>query len=403
MLPNLEDLAPKLAGATVFTSLDASGGYYQIPLSEESSKITTFMTPFGRFKFKRIPMGITMAPEVFQMKMEQLLEDQEGCIVIMDDILVYGKTAKEHEERLSRVLQKIAASGLKLNKEKCVFRKSELPYFGHIVGKDGIKPNPERITAISNLAAPTNVAELRRCLGMINYLGRFLPSLTQIIKPMTELLKEDTVWTWDHCQEKAFNEVKTLITQSPTLGYYQPECETIVSADASSYGLGGVLLQRQKDRVIPIAFCSRTLTPAECQYSQIEKECLASVWACEKFQRYLIELPELELQTDHKPLVPIMMNKDLDQGPIRCQPLLMRLMRFNPPVRHVPGKTLTVADTLSKSPLPYTADDEKRVEETEEYIKNVTINIPVSVTQIEKLNMQQLKIPCYSKLQPTSW
>ena len=148
------------------------------------------MTPFGRFRFRRIPMGITMAPEVFQVKMEELLSNQEGCIVIMDDILIYGKTAEEHEERLKKVLKKIAASGLKLNREKCVFKKTELPYFGHIVGKDGIKPNPDRIIAVTTLASPENVAELRRCLGMINYLGRFLPSLSQIIKPMTELLKE---------------------------------------------------------------------------------------------------------------------------------------------------------------------------------------------------------------------
>ena len=100
-------------------------------------------------------------------------------------------------------------------------------------------------------------------------------------------------------------------------------------------------MQRQKDRIVPIAFCSPTLTPAECHYSQIEKECLASVRTCEKYQRYLIGLPDFELQTDHKPLVPLMMSKDLDQGPIRCQQLLMRLMRFNPHVRHVPGKTLT--------------------------------------------------------------
>ena len=157
-------------------------------------------------------------------------------------------------------------------------------------------------------------------------------------------------------------------------------------------------MQRQKDRIIPIAFCSRTLTPAECQYSQIEKECLASVWVCEKFQRYLIGLPEFELQTDHKPLVPIMMNKDLDQGPIRCQRLLMRLMRFNTWVRHVPGKTLTIADALSRNPLPHTAEDEKRVEETEEYIANVAAGLPASVTQLEKIKQATSRDPLLQQI-----
>ena len=279
-----------------------------------------------------------------------------------------------------------------------MFKKAELQYFGHIVGKHGIKPNPGRITAVTTLASPENVAELRRCLGMINYLGRFLPSLSQIIKPMTELLKENTAWSWGPQQETAFKQVKEMVTRAPTLGYYQPECETIVSADASSYGLGGVLMQRQKDRIVPIAFCSRTLTPAECHYSQIEKECLVSVWTCEKFQRYLMGLPDFELQTDHKPLVPLMMSKDLDQGPIRCQRLLMRLMRFNPHVRHVPGKTLTIADALSRSPLPHTAEDEKRVEEIEMYIETVTKCLPASITQVERVKRSTAQDPLLQQI-----
>jgi len=393
MIPNLEDFAPKLAGSKILSSLDAAGGYYQIPIVAESSKYTTFMTPFGRYRFQRIPMGITMAPEVFQKKMEELLQDEDGCIVIMDDILIYGRDQEQHDRRLNSVLKKINASGLKLNKGKCKFRKSELPYFGHIVGEDGIRPNPERITAITNLAAPKNVEELRRCLGMINYLGRFLPSLSDTIKPLTELLREDTAWTWDEPQESAFQLVKQKVSQTPTLCFYQPDSETIVSADASSYGLGGVLLQRQSDRIVPIAFCSRTLSPAECQYAQIEKECLASVWACERFERYLIGLPEFELQTDHKPLVPLMTSKDLDQGPVRCQRLLIRMMRFNAKVRHVPGKHLLVADALSRSPLPHTEEDIKQAEAVSHYVATVTACLPASDPQLERIKSMTARDP----------
>jgi len=163
-----------------------------------------------------IPNLEDFAPKLAGSKMEELLQDEDGCIVIMDDILIYGRDQEEHDRRLNSVLKKINASGLKLNKGKCKFRKSELPYFGHIVGEDGIRPNPERITAITNLAAPKNVEELRRCLGMINYLGRFLPSLSDTIKPLTELLREDTAWTWDEPQESAFQLVKQKVSQTRT-------------------------------------------------------------------------------------------------------------------------------------------------------------------------------------------
>ena len=388
MLPNLEDVSPSLAGATIFSSLDAASGYYQIPLDESSSRITTFMTPFGRYRFRRIPMGITMAPEVFQDKMEKLLENHDGCVVIMDDILVYGRSMEEHDARLSKVLHTIEKSGLRLNKEKCSFRETELTYFGHLVGRDGIKPNPDRVKAIVNMSAPKDTTELRRCLGMINYLGRFIPALADTLKPMSELLREDAQWAWGQPQQVAFDKVKEKMCNAATLHYYQPDRETVVSADASSYGLGGVLLQRHSEGLVPIAYCSRTLTSAERRYAQIEKECLASVWACEKYQKYLIGLPEFELRTDHKPLVPLMMSKDLDQGPIRCQRLLIRLMRFNPRVVHVPGKDLVIADTLSRSPIAHTAEDEMMVEEVEEYLQSAAACLPTSTTQLEVIKAE---------------
>jgi hypothetical protein len=142
-LPNLEDVAPKLAGSTVFSTLDAASGFWQIPLEENSQKLTTFITPFGRFAFQRIPFGITSAPEIFQGEMIELLRGHEGTEVIMDDILVHGKTVEEHDHRLAQVLTTIRESGLRLNKDKCNIRQRELTYFGHRVGVNGIKPDPE--------------------------------------------------------------------------------------------------------------------------------------------------------------------------------------------------------------------------------------------------------------------
>ena len=338
-------------------------------------------------------MGISCAPELFQRKMHELLSKHDGCEVIMDDIIIYGKDREEHDKRLEAVVKTIKESGLKLNKEKCQFHKNELIYFGHIVGAAGVKANPEKVKAIQNLQPPKNVSELKTVLGMVNYLTRFSEGIGYLTQPLTSLLRSNTVWHWDEAQQSAFEAIKEKICNLPTLSYYRPDCETIVSADASSFGLGGAIMQKQGEKLVPIAFCSRTLTAAEQRYAQIEKECLASVWVCEKFSKYLVGLPSFELLTDHKPLVPLMMSKDLNQGPVRCQRLLMRLMRFNPHVTHVPGKELVLADTLSRHPLPDTVDDHTFHEEVTEYIDSVQATWPTTEDRLHDIKVATARDP----------
>jgi hypothetical protein len=369
ILPTIEDILPDLKDAKVFSTLDASSGFWAIPLEEESQKLTTFITPYGRYCFRRLPFGISSAPEIFMRIMHELLQDLPGTATYMDDILVYGRTTQEHDERLKKVLATIQKSGLRLNKAKCVLRKEEIDFLGHHLTPAGVQPSPAKKIAITKLSPPKNITELRSVIGMTNYLAKFCPNLASKMKPLYDLLCSDRVWMWGPLQQKAFKQVKQLVSSSSVLAFFDVEKETIVSADASSYGLGAMISQVQEDgRRQPIAFASRTLTDAERRYAQIEKECLASVWACEKFSHYLKGLHRFTLETDHKPLVSLLMSKDIDQVPLRCQRLIIRMMRFNPVAEHVPGKQSIIPDFLSHHPTRHERDADLLCIEVESFV-----------------------------------
>lgn len=180
----------------VFSLSDACNGFWQIPLTKSCAKITTFITPFGRFYFNRLPFGINSGPEHFQRRMKKILLGLEGIINLADDILVYGSNKEELDRRLKAVLRKLREHGFTLNKSKCQFVKSSVKFLGHVIEAGNIKPDPLKTSAITKLNRPTNVSEARKFLGMINYLMKFIPNLSDKTKPIRELLNKDNDWIW---------------------------------------------------------------------------------------------------------------------------------------------------------------------------------------------------------------
>ena len=389
-LKYVDEALAQLAGAAVFSKLDATSGFWQIPLSPESRPLTTFVTPFGRYFFNKLPFGISSAPELFQKRMNSILEGLEGITCLMDDVLIFGKDEAEHDARLRKVLERLQAAGVTLNKQKCVFRKSSVKFLGHLVGKDGVRADPEKTKAISEMAIPQSVSDLRRFLGMVNQLGKFSPQISELTKPLRELLSIKRSWLWGPDQDDAFAKVKKELSQPTTLVFYNPQAELKISADASSFGLGAVLFQQDGNDWRPVAYASRSLSETERRYAQIEKEALAVTWACEKFTDYILGGKFL-IESDHKPLIPLLNTKQLDSMPPRILRFRLRLARYNYTVQHVPGKDLYTADTLSRAPLPGNSDNSLQ-EEVEAFVNGIVEHsLPATEQRLETYRNAQVE------------
>ena len=315
----LDDILPQLTDAKFFSILDARSGYWGIKLSKSSSYLTTFNTPYGRYRYLRLPFGLICSQDEFQRKADEAFEGLDGVASIVDDVLVYGSTKEEHDMRLRNVLLRARSKGIRFNPDKAKISASEVPYFGHILSSNGLKPDPEKVKAIISMESPKDRPELETFMGMVTYLTRFAPNLAEITAPMRSLLKTKTEYIWDTPQEGSFNKVKQVLTKTPVLVFYNQHKPLTLQVDASKHGLGATLLQDGQ----PVAFASKSLTDTEVNYAQIEKETYAILFGCKRFHHYVYGRPVL-VQSDHKPIESIW-KKPLHTAPPRIQRMLLQL------------------------------------------------------------------------------
>ena len=343
-LPILEDTLHELGQSKVFSKADLSSGYWHVILDEESSKLTTFQTCFGRYRWLRLPFGLCVSSEIFQKRMLECFQDLPGIVCIADDVIIHGKDTDDHDKNLELFFKRCRENNISLNKDKLVLRTNEVTFMGHVITSDGLKSDPVKMQAIRDFPIPQKIDELRRFLGMVNYMSKFLPNSTEILHPLYNLLKKDVVWTWSESQDNAFQQIKDMIVDSPVLSFYDPTKELTLENDASEYGLGSALIQEGR----PIAFSSRSLSSAERNYASIEKEMLAIVHGLTKYHHFTFGR-HVSVVTDHKPLVAIL-NKPLFRAPKRLQAMLLRLQEYNFQLTYKPGKSIPIADALSRAP-----------------------------------------------------
>ncbi|XP_076269006.1 uncharacterized protein LOC143201674 [Rhynchophorus ferrugineus] len=353
-IPNISDILDKLGRAQYFTTLDLASGFHQIEMDPESIQKTAFNVEHGHYEYLRMPFGLKNAPATFQRTMDNVLRGLQGkiCLVYMDDIIIFSTSLQEHLESLRKVFDRLTSYNLKIQLDKSEFLKKSVEFLGHVITPEGIKPNPKKVSAIKNFEIPKTPKEIKSFLGLIGFYRKFIKNFAKITKPLTQCLKKNSKVNHDRAFIEAFETCKNILMNDPILQHPDFQKPFILTTDASNFAIGAVLSQGTIGNDLPIAYASRTLSTTECNYSTIEKELLAIVWATKYFRPYLFGR-KFSIVTDHKPLQWLFSIKEPNSKLVRWR---LKLQEFDFTIHYKKGKQNLNADALSRPPLKHSIE-----------------------------------------------
>lgn len=301
-LPTIDELFASMAGGRVFSKIDLKQAYLQLPLVEQDREILTLNTHKGLFRCNRLMYGVASASAIWQRTMESILSGVPGIAIFLDDIRVSGKDTAEHVKRLELVLKRLSEHNIRINVNKCEFLKDKISYCDYEIGEDGIRKELKKIETVREMPRPKNLTELRAFIGLINYYGRFIKNLSNLLRPLNDLLKKGTTFNWTKECEVAFHRAKEEFESEKILVLFDSKLPLVLATDASPYGVSAVLSHIYPDRTERvIQYASNALTETQKKYAQIDKEVFAIIFGVKKFHQFLYG-NRFTLLTDHKPL-----------------------------------------------------------------------------------------------------
>ncbi len=340
--PDVEQVFSSIRGAKIFSKIDLTHGFWNLRLDEYSSNLCVFSTPWGRFRYRRLPFGVSPAPEVFHRVVADVIKGLPNVIHYIDDILIFAATREEHDALVNEIIRRLKRVGFAICRDKCSFGQSAVTFLGHRLTGDRILPDPLKLEALLCMQPPSNSAELHSFMGFVNYLARYVPNLAAHAEPLRRLMTAKVHFEWTDEQDQAFRQIRDLLLHSPGLAPFDPNLPLVIATDASQHGIGGVLLQNDR----PVLYVARSLTPAETRYAIIEKELLAVVFVLTRCHFYTFGRP-VTVKTDHKPLLGLV-NSDVDKLSLRLRRFLERLFPYALSWTYVPGKDNHFPDALSR-------------------------------------------------------